>query len=1099
MSIEQSFLRYRQHGDIKALGEVFDAVAQELLLVAAHLVPTGVEAEDLVQATFVEAIEHAERYDTGKRLTPWLIGILINHVRRERRRATKSPPIGASTNGPTNPLDVAEQQEVGKCISEALHGLPMLYRQVLTLRLLHGLQPTQIATALGCPVATCKTRLQRGMEMLRNALPRGIGVSVATVFMVGKGLANCRQVIIAKAATYTVGTTATLTTVLTGVAMKKIVVAIGVLALGTWVICTEAGRDALPVPTQDSNSPSVQANDTTDRDAIEEASEHGLQRSNVKHDATPPTSNAKMLKVRVVDAVTMKPEPATEIVWYDSSFDWNRLTDADQELRRHDLEQVLRSKANTTTTDSQGRATLPISRWVSMLVRSGDKYASGVWRPDVVLETAAPFAGEFLLKLQTDRTLFVRAVDAERTPVPDVIVQLQRTHRLFSGVSSQSLQSLPPTGPNGITQLRHAQESFATTDRIIAAEMYARLSGENGKAVAIDPNALPEGPIDVVLPAFGSVLVEVLGPDGAPWPLHDSGKETVQLVAPDWNGGTLEPGLNSQPLDRQRQAVFPHVRCGLRFVVEGPTGWDESDEFEGPTRPGEQIQVVLRMSADAILVAGRALQGDRTPSAGAITLRAQSQRGSGQVRLSPDDSGRFCVPMPKHLAGATSVDLEQRDESGVMQFQTSVTLRTPLAPGRNNIGDVVLAEAPLFVAGQISIAGGDDSAGVLDRLQIDIERYDALARNHWQTAYVGASLDEGHRFSIRGRFQGDRFRLVVNGDFVPLPPREFLPGTDDLAIQIASGGNVTATFVPTPISAWLVCRLVPDFSMPPSNDWRQASREMGQMKHRDGHLTEIKWCGLKAGNHRLLVGCQGEDPMLNLLVRVPNGGAANDPRLLDIDMHDQLRLVCVKVTDAARSPLHGTATIVMRGRLEDRVTWHGQELGANSGQGSVFGVSRPVDLLVIAPGHRGAVATGVFCDTTVALSRAPKVALHWVDPPSLPEGVTAAVVWAPKGWPTRGPSLHVVGTGGNRSGLASRILSGQRQSAAIENGRATLIAEAPYPLQIRLRLRKKGKPTQFLTLQPNMIDPTLLTSGQVIDVRTDAAALAVAMQTIAGK
>ncbi len=40
MTIEESFLRYRNHGDVKALGDVFDAVAEELALVAAHLMPT---------------------------------------------------------------------------------------------------------------------------------------------------------------------------------------------------------------------------------------------------------------------------------------------------------------------------------------------------------------------------------------------------------------------------------------------------------------------------------------------------------------------------------------------------------------------------------------------------------------------------------------------------------------------------------------------------------------------------------------------------------------------------------------------------------------------------------------------------------------------------------------------------------------------------------------------------------------------------------------------------------------------------------------------------------------------------------------------------
>ena len=236
MTVEQSFLSHREHGDVRALGAVFDAVAQELVLVAAHIAPTGVDAEDLVQATFVEAMEHAARWDATRPLVPWLIGILGNQVRRERRRLQRTPPSRPGSGEAPDPRDVVELQEVALRISEALRSLPRHYRQVLSLRLLHGLQPAQIAVALGSPVATCKTRLQRGMEMLRRALPAGIGATLATTLLAGKGLANCRQVVMAKAALHGAATTAVATSVVAGAVMKKTLAAVLVATLLTTIV-----------------------------------------------------------------------------------------------------------------------------------------------------------------------------------------------------------------------------------------------------------------------------------------------------------------------------------------------------------------------------------------------------------------------------------------------------------------------------------------------------------------------------------------------------------------------------------------------------------------------------------------------------------------------------------------------------------------------------------------------------------------------------------------------------------------------------------------------------------------------------------------------
>ncbi|MCA8954089.1 MAG: sigma-70 family RNA polymerase sigma factor, partial [Planctomycetes bacterium] len=179
-SPEQCFVRYRERDDLDALARVFDAFAGHLLLVAGHLVRDGALAEDLVQTTFVEAMRSADRYDPRRPLLPWLVRILTHHAhklrRREHRRGDPRPPARADE---PSAATAAIDRELVAAVEHTLANLPLHYRQVLTLRLVHDLPPTAIAHALGCPPETVKTRLRRGLELLRAWLPRGIATALA--------------------------------------------------------------------------------------------------------------------------------------------------------------------------------------------------------------------------------------------------------------------------------------------------------------------------------------------------------------------------------------------------------------------------------------------------------------------------------------------------------------------------------------------------------------------------------------------------------------------------------------------------------------------------------------------------------------------------------------------------------------------------------------------------------------------------------------------------------------------------------------------------------------------------------------------------------
>lgn len=200
-------MRYRDTGDPRALGRLFDVCAPELLRVARHLAPDAAEAEDLVQATFLALLEHPERYDGKRPARAWMVGILTLEARQARRRAARRADGGwfaAEQEQREAALDAslgAAGDEQAAFVHAALARMPELYRGVLE-RHLAGDAPAAIAEALERAPGTVRVQLHRGLELLRRALPAGLagGIGLAVPGGVGaRGLAALRAEVLALA------------------------------------------------------------------------------------------------------------------------------------------------------------------------------------------------------------------------------------------------------------------------------------------------------------------------------------------------------------------------------------------------------------------------------------------------------------------------------------------------------------------------------------------------------------------------------------------------------------------------------------------------------------------------------------------------------------------------------------------------------------------------------------------------------------------------------------------------------------------------------------------------------------------------------------
>ncbi|MBL9077479.1 MAG: sigma-70 family RNA polymerase sigma factor [Planctomycetes bacterium] len=301
MTPEQQFLAFRDRADIAALAAVFDALAPELVLVAAHL--AGREAEDLVQATFLTAIEKAERWDASRRLLPWLIGILVQHARADRRqRRRQVDPARLPARAEPDPFAAAAGGELADQLAAGLERLPRPLRQVVALRLAHGLSPVEIAHALGCPPLTVKTRLQRGMAWLRRVLPAGVGGAVAGLVAVQPGLAAARAAVLARAhavapaATAAGAGAAVANTIVGGWLVKKVALvaaAVG-LALGAWLPFSSLLQAPVLPPPDGVAAPAITA-----AVPVTEVEPSGLEAAPVQREAAsaaPPATGSAMLE-----------------------------------------------------------------------------------------------------------------------------------------------------------------------------------------------------------------------------------------------------------------------------------------------------------------------------------------------------------------------------------------------------------------------------------------------------------------------------------------------------------------------------------------------------------------------------------------------------------------------------------------------------------------------------------------------------------------------------------------------------------------------------------------------------------------------------------
>jgi RNA polymerase sigma-70 factor, ECF subfamily len=137
------------------------------------------DAEDLVSDTMLRSLERWEQYRLGTNIRAWLFTILYHlFVSRKRRIDAREvlAPDDADGGAPFEPVGETDPEGtfydsfIDEQVVAAIEALPAEYRSAVMLSDVQGMRYAEIASVLGVPEGTVKSRLFRGRRILQKKL-----------------------------------------------------------------------------------------------------------------------------------------------------------------------------------------------------------------------------------------------------------------------------------------------------------------------------------------------------------------------------------------------------------------------------------------------------------------------------------------------------------------------------------------------------------------------------------------------------------------------------------------------------------------------------------------------------------------------------------------------------------------------------------------------------------------------------------------------------------------------------------------------------------------------------------------------------------------
>lgn len=161
-------------GDVRAFEQLYDSHSASVYRMARRILLDPNRAEDVTQDVFIEVWCKAPNFDPSRgSAKTWLMAIAhrraVDAVRRnelQKRSEAKAAPDSVCYDEPADQLLKEEEHAVVRRCLGSLTGLQL---ESVRLAYFNGYTHAEVATLLGKPVPTIKTRIRDGLIRLRRS------------------------------------------------------------------------------------------------------------------------------------------------------------------------------------------------------------------------------------------------------------------------------------------------------------------------------------------------------------------------------------------------------------------------------------------------------------------------------------------------------------------------------------------------------------------------------------------------------------------------------------------------------------------------------------------------------------------------------------------------------------------------------------------------------------------------------------------------------------------------------------------------------------------------------------------------------------------
>lgn len=167
-------------GEKELYGILVRRYNQRLYRVTMSILDNDTEADDVMQATYVNAYINLKKFAFKSSFATWLTRILINECFLRIKKGRRSVLMTEDSidmhlsnglgNGPRTPAIKAVNSELKQILEKAIKALPDKYRTVFVMREIEGMNIAETKACLGISEINVKVRLNRAKNILKESL-----------------------------------------------------------------------------------------------------------------------------------------------------------------------------------------------------------------------------------------------------------------------------------------------------------------------------------------------------------------------------------------------------------------------------------------------------------------------------------------------------------------------------------------------------------------------------------------------------------------------------------------------------------------------------------------------------------------------------------------------------------------------------------------------------------------------------------------------------------------------------------------------------------------------------------------------------------------